>query len=102
MKNDTVISAEGMEALLEKLGLIEAERFITLIKNDKFDYTRWRQNQFEGKSIKEISAEAMARRIRMEKAEKAKAASSPRKAKVAKSTKTSAPRRRASKRLVHA
>lgn len=60
MKNDTLIRVEGMEALTEKLGLVEAERFIMLIRREPFDYTKWQENLFEGMSVEAISAEAAA------------------------------------------
>ena len=31
MKTDTIIKSEGMDALFEKLGLVDAERFISLM-----------------------------------------------------------------------
>ena len=37
----------------------EAERFITLINREPFDYTEWQRNLFEGKSVRELSKEAM-------------------------------------------
>lgn len=64
MKSDTLVRMEGMEALMEKLDLVDAERFITLIRRDPFDYTRWRENLYEEMSIEEISAAAAARRAR--------------------------------------
>ena len=72
MKNDTLIRVEGMEALMEKLGLVEAERFIMLNKRERFDYTRWRQTQFEGKGIEVLYAEAAALRAQAEAEERAK------------------------------
>ena len=33
----------GFEILTRYLGLVEAERFITLVQREKFDYTQWRQ-----------------------------------------------------------
>ena len=56
MKSDTLVRIEGMEALLEKLDLVDAERFITLIRRDPFDYTRWRENLYQGMSVEDISA----------------------------------------------
>ncbi|MBF8275844.1 MAG: hypothetical protein HW390_917 [Candidatus Brocadiaceae bacterium] len=38
----------------ERLSSDEAEKFITLIKQDKFDYTQWRKNLWEDKSLEEI------------------------------------------------
>lgn len=72
MKNDTLIRIEGMEALMEKLGLVEAERFIMLVKKEPFDYTKWRENQFNDKSIETIFEEAAAQRAETESREKKK------------------------------
>ncbi len=74
MKSDTLVRIEGMEALLEKLDLVDAERFITLIRRDPFDYTRWRENLYQGMSVEDISAEAAARRAQRKMREKASAA----------------------------
>ena len=57
---DTVLRQKGMEALTESLGLIDAERFITLITRDSFDYTEWRRDQFNDDSVEELSARAQA------------------------------------------
>lgn len=83
MKNDTLIRIEGMEVLMEKLGLVEAERFIMLLKKEPFDYTRWREDQFNDKSIETIFAEAAALRARTE-AKEGKKTSRPRKSKAGK------------------
>lgn len=45
--------------LLEKLGSIEAERFISLVLKEPFDYTKWQRTLWNNKSIKEISKKAM-------------------------------------------
>jgi len=44
MKADTIIRTEGMKALRANLGIVGAERFITLIHRDNFDYTEWQRN----------------------------------------------------------
>jgi len=63
MLTDTVLRDSGMKILKEKLGLMEAERFITLILREPFDYTKWRQKnfveKFENMSIEEVSKLAM-------------------------------------------
>ena len=56
---DTEIKIKGMRTLSKDLGLVEAERFISLIQRDRFDYTKWRQNLFENMSGDEISKKAM-------------------------------------------
>ncbi len=59
---DTEIKIKGYEILRTYLGLVEMEKFITLIQLDKFDYTQWRSHLFTGLSGEEISRMAMARR----------------------------------------
>ena len=44
MRSNTVVKSEGMHVLVEKLGLVDAERFIVLLRRESFDYTQWRQN----------------------------------------------------------
>lgn len=60
--NDTILLDAGMGILVERLGLVEAERFVYLINKEPFDYTMWRQRLFEGMSSKEISTLAMIQR----------------------------------------
>ena len=38
---------------------VDAERFITLISREPFDYTEWQRNLFEGMSVRELSKKAM-------------------------------------------
>ena len=59
MKTDTVIRNEGMKILIKHLGKVEAERFITLIIREPFDYTKWQKRLWEDKTVKEISEAAM-------------------------------------------
>ena len=67
MMTDTEIRVKGLAALSESLGSVEAERFVALIMREPFDYTRWQQDLFEGKSVSEISAEAtLLRKIQAE------------------------------------
>lgn len=55
MKTDTEIRMEGMAALIARLGLAEATRFVSLIQREGFDYTHWRQNLFEGLTVDQIA-----------------------------------------------
>jgi hypothetical protein len=59
MKTDTEIRIEGVRALLNALGKLEAERFIALLGREPFDYTRWQKDMWAEKSIEEISEAAM-------------------------------------------
>jgi hypothetical protein len=58
MKTDTIIRNEGMQALMAKLGLVDAERFVMLIQKEPFDYTQWQENLFEDMSLEEIRMNA--------------------------------------------
>jgi hypothetical protein len=46
MRSNTVLKDEGMRILAEQLGLVDAERFIVLMRREPFDYTNWRQGLF--------------------------------------------------------
>lgn len=59
MMTDTVLKSTGMKILIEKLGKVEAERFIALMIKEPFDYTNWQRELFEGMSVKEVSEAAM-------------------------------------------
>ncbi len=58
MKTDNVVCTQAMDALVSALGAVDAERFITLVKRDVFDYTEWQRGLWEDKSIEEIHAGA--------------------------------------------
>ena len=59
MITDTEIKIKGIKALAESLGDVEAERFISLIQREPFDYTEWRQDLDTDLTIDEISKKAM-------------------------------------------
>jgi hypothetical protein len=50
---------EGMKVLINNLGPVEAERFISLIIREPFDYTEWQRDLFNNMSVKELSNNAM-------------------------------------------
>jgi hypothetical protein len=49
-----------MEALVQALGMVDAERFISMIKRDTFDYTEWRRSLWNDMTIEQVFAEAAA------------------------------------------
>jgi hypothetical protein len=59
---DSELRHKGVSVLLDSLGDVEAERFITLLLREPFDYTIWRQPLFEDRELGEISAAAAALR----------------------------------------
>ncbi len=56
---DNEIKSQGIEALISSLGEVQAERFISLILKEPFDYTEWQEKLWADKSIEEISSMAM-------------------------------------------
>jgi hypothetical protein len=60
MRTDAVLRLEAMNALIAILGTVDAERFISMVKRDTFDYTEWQRKLWEGKSIDEIHEAATA------------------------------------------
>jgi len=56
---DTVLKNEGIKILTKNLGKVEAERFITLIIKEPFDYTEWQKDLFDDMSVEELSEKAM-------------------------------------------
>ena len=59
MISDTEIRIKGIEALMESLGSVDAERFIALIQREPFDYTKWQRTLCKDQSIEDISRRAM-------------------------------------------
>jgi hypothetical protein len=58
MRTDSEIRMQGMQALIGSLGLIEAERFLIAVNQDKFNYTEWRRTGLPNLSIEQIAAQA--------------------------------------------
>jgi len=50
---------KGIRVLVESLGEIEAERFISLIQREPFDYSKWQRSLWADKTLAEISRAAM-------------------------------------------
>jgi hypothetical protein len=54
MRPDTLIKNDGINVLINSLGLVETERFVMLMQKEIFDYTKWQENLFEDMTIEEI------------------------------------------------
>lgn len=59
MLTDEELKVEGLRALTEALGDVQAEKFIALIMRSPFDYTKWQRKLWDEKSVEDISAAAM-------------------------------------------
>lgn len=60
MVSDIEIMNRGIHCLLEKLGVVETERFIAVINKEKFDYTDWQREWFSNMSSDEFNEAAVA------------------------------------------
>lgn len=49
----------GMNCLLEKLGTVETEHFISVILREKSDYTKWHQKYFDNIGSDDFQAAAV-------------------------------------------
>ncbi|MHB1200390.1 MAG: hypothetical protein ACYCZ6_12690 [Polaromonas sp.] len=58
MRTESEIRMQGMQALIGALGLIETERFLIAVNQDKFNYTEWRRTGLPDMSIEQIAAAA--------------------------------------------
>ncbi|MDR0866892.1 MAG: hypothetical protein LBP75_00250 [Planctomycetota bacterium] len=47
MITDAVLRNDGMRVLAKHLGLVEAERFISLMIREPFDYTEWQRTLYQ-------------------------------------------------------
>jgi hypothetical protein len=54
MMNEAILRRTGMEILIDKLGNVEAERFISLVIKEPFDYTVWQRNLYSRMTTDEI------------------------------------------------
>ena len=62
MMTDTELKIKGFNTLVDTLGEVEAERFISLILREPFDYTKWQKHLWENRSVEDISKAAMQQR----------------------------------------
>lgn len=59
MRTETVLREDGMTALVDHLGLMDAERFVNLMLREPFDYTEWRARHLDTHTdVRELSRAA--------------------------------------------
>jgi hypothetical protein len=58
MLTDTEIKRKGVRILIEKLGAVDAEKFISLINKEPFDYTQWQSTLWSDQTIEQVSEKA--------------------------------------------
>lgn len=60
MVNAIEVLDQGFACLVENMGVIDTEYFISLIKRDDFDYTVWQREYFDKMESGEFAAKASA------------------------------------------
>ncbi len=55
MRTDTEIRQEGMKALIQMLGMVDAERFVATLSRERFDYTEWRKTHLPEMDVEALS-----------------------------------------------
>lgn len=58
MRSDVEIRHDGFRAIFENMEIVEAERFIALLRRDHFDYTKWRKDLFSDVSVEKLAEDA--------------------------------------------
>ena len=67
MLTDIEIKRKGFKILIEKLGDVDAEKFISLINKEPFDYTQWQSILWRDQTIDQVSEKAMNYRTKNKK-----------------------------------
>ena len=67
MNTEVEIRMQGIQALIDELGLVETERFFAAIIRDRFNYTEWRRKGLPDMSIEAIAEEGNVMAARLNK-----------------------------------
>ena len=59
MRTDTEIRTEGIRVLVNAMGGVEAERFVSLMIREPFDYTKWQRSLWPTTTVEQVSSAAM-------------------------------------------
>ena len=59
MLTDIEIRKKGIKVLIDTLGNVNAEKFISLIIKEPFDYTEWQTILWNEQSVSQLSEQAM-------------------------------------------
>lgn len=59
MRNTTVIMNDAMNCLINNLGVVETEIFISNLIREPFDYTKWQHEKFDNISLDDFCNQAV-------------------------------------------
>jgi hypothetical protein len=51
---DTVLSQNAVKCLVDKFGIVDTQRFISLINKERFDYTEWQRDLYNDMTAEEL------------------------------------------------
>lgn len=57
--SDIELKRKGLALLISHLGEVDAEKFISLMNKEAFDYTEWQKSLLVDVELKKLSADAM-------------------------------------------
>ena len=52
------IMNKGIACLIQQMGVVETEKFISIINREKFDYTKWQHQLFEDMTLEGLNEAA--------------------------------------------
>ena len=44
--------SRGMDCLIRNMGVVDAEYFIAAVQRERFDYTKWQREYFDGMDLR--------------------------------------------------
>jgi hypothetical protein len=59
MSTTATIMRDGINCLVERLGVIETEIFISQLIREPFDYTQWQREYYAGMTVSELNKKAV-------------------------------------------
>jgi len=59
MNTTTTIMKDGINCLIDQLGVIETEIFISQLIREPFDYTKWQREHYADISVSELNSKAV-------------------------------------------
>jgi hypothetical protein len=59
MNTTSTIMNDGIHCLIEKLGVVETEIFISQLIREPFDYTQWQREQYADVSVADMNKKAV-------------------------------------------
>jgi hypothetical protein len=52
--NDAILSQNVLKCLMDNFGVVQTERFISILIKEPFDYTKWQRDLYSDMSVEEL------------------------------------------------